>query len=159
MRAALAVASLGVLAAAAHSQEEEKVKPEPMAAPAAEKRPHELTAHGDVRVDDYYWLRERDNPDVTAYLEAENDYTESVMAHTEPLQERLFEEIKGRIKQTDSTAPSRRGEYLYYTRYEDGKEYPIHCRRRGSMEAEEEVLLDVNALAEGHEYYDVSSWA
>ena len=159
MRAALAVASLGVLAAAAHSQEEEKVKPEPMAAPAAEKRPHELTAHGDVRVDDYYWLRERDNPEVTAYLEAENDYTESVMAHTEPLQERLFEEIKGRIKQTDSTAPSRRGEYLYYTRYEDGKEYPIHCRRRGSMEAEEEVLLDVNALAEGHEYYDVSSWA
>ena len=161
MRTALALAAaLGIPAAAALAQEEEeKVKPEPMPAPAAEKRPHELTAHGHVRVDDYYWLRERDNPEVTAYLEAENDYAKSVMAHTEPLQERLFEEIKGRIKQTDSTAPSRRGEYLYYTRYEDGKEYPIHCRRRGSMEAEEEVLLDVNALAEGHEYYDVSSWS
>ncbi len=159
MRSALALAAaLAVPAAAALAQEEEQ-QVNPVSAPAAERRPHELTAHGHVRVDDYYWLRERDNPEVTAHLEAENDYTRSVMAHTEPLQERLFEEIKGRIKQTDSTAPSRRGEYFYYTRYEDGKEYPIHCRRRGSMEAEEEILLDVNALAEGHDYYDVSSWS
>ena len=160
MRSALALAAaLAIPAAAALAQEEEEEKVNTMPAPAAERRPHELAAHGHVRVDDYYWLRERDNPEVTAHLEAENDYTRSVMAHTEPLQERLFEEIKGRIKQTDSTAPSRRGEYFYYTRSEDGKEYPIHCRRRGSMEAEEEILLDVNALAEGHDYYDVSSWS
>lgn len=128
------------------------------APPIAAVRPTELTAHGQVRVDDYYWLRERDNPEVMAYLEAENEYTQAVMAPTEALQEGLFQEIKGRIKQTDSTAPAREGDYLYYTRYEDGKEYPIHCRRRGSMDRAEEVILDVNILAEGYGFCQVGSW-
>ncbi len=124
--------------------------------PVAEKKPFELEKHGDVRIDEYYWLRERENPEVISYLEAENAYTEGVMSHTEELQEALFEEIKGRIKQDDSSVPFFRDGYWYYTRYEDGKDYPIHCRKAGSMDAAEEIMLDVNELAEGHEYFAVA---
>ena len=95
----------------------------------AAARPHELETHGDVRVDEYYWLREREDPEVIAYLEAENEYLDGVMAHTEELQETLFEEIRGRIVEDDSSVPYRDGDYWYYTRYEEGKQYPIHCRR------------------------------
>ena len=114
-----------------------------------------------VRVDDYYWLRERDNPEVTAYLEAENEHTRAVMEPTEALQETLFAEIKARIKQTDMSVPYREGDYSYYTRYENGREYPIYCRRpiespQASARPSEEVLLDVNLLAEGHDYCAVS---
>ena len=121
--------------------------------PVAPKQPKVLRSHGHERVDDYYWLNERDNPAVLTYLEAENEYTAATLRHTESLQEELFEEIKGRIKQDDSTVPAREGEFWYYTRYEDGKQYPIHCRRRGSPEGDEQVILDVNELAEGHEYF------
>ncbi|MFH1570930.1 MAG: S9 family peptidase [Gemmatimonadota bacterium] len=131
--------------------------PEPRE-PVAAVRPVELVAHGQKRVDDYYWLKERDDPEVQAYLEAENAYTDAVMGHTAALQESLFQEIKGRIQQTDSTAPVQDGAYLYYTRYVDGQEYPIFCRRAGSMAAPEQVMLDVNQLAEGHEYCEVSAW-
>jgi len=124
--------------------------------PIAEKKPHELTIHGDTRIDNYYWLRERENPEVIAYLEAENAYREAVMKGTEKLQEDLYDEIVGRIKQTDQSVPYRKNGYYYYTRYEEGKEYPIHCRRKGSMEAEEEIMLNVNEMAEGHAYYSVS---
>ncbi len=124
--------------------------------PVAEKKPRELEKHGDVRIDEYYWLRERENPDVISYLEAENAYTKSVMEHTEPLQEALFEEIKGRIKQDDSSVPVFRDGYWYYTRFEEGQDYPIYCRKEGTMDAEEEVMLDVNILAEGHEYFAVA---
>ena len=117
--------------------------------PVARVDPVELTIHGDARSDPYFWLRERENPEVIAYLEAENAYLEASMAHTKPLQEKLFEEIRGRIKQDDSSVPYRLDDYFYYTRYEDGKNYPIHARKRGSLEAAEEVLLDVNVLAEG----------
>lgn len=129
------------------------------AEPRAEKRPVELTAHGDVRVDEYYWLRERENPEVLAYLEAENAYLESVMKPTETLQETLYEELVGRVKQDDATVPVRRGPYWYYTRYEDGKPYPIHCRKRGSLDAPEEILLDVNRMAEGFGFYAVGTRA
>jgi len=126
-----------------------------MQPPEAEKKPKELTIHGDTRIDPYYWLRERENPEVTAYLEAENTYRESVMKETESLQEKIFDEMVGRIKQDDSSVPYLDNGYYYYTRYEEGKEYPVYCRKKGSLEAGEEVLADVNQMAEGHEYYHV----
>jgi len=126
-----------------------KADPEP---PVAEVVPHELVAHGDLRVDNYYWLRERENPAVIAYLEAENAYMDAVMMETAPLQAELFVEIKGRIKQTDSSVPAADHGFLYYDRTEDGKEYTIHCRIKDEPGAEEEVLLDVNVLAEGHDF-------
>ena len=123
--------------------------------PVAKIEATRLEKHGDVRVDDYYWLRERDNPEVIAYLEAENAYTEAMMARLKPLEDALFAEIKGRIKQTDVSVPYKLGDYLYYYRYEEGKAYTIYCRKRGSLEAGEEVILDVNVLAEGHEHMRV----
>lgn len=108
-----------------------------------------------TRDDPFSWLRGRDNPEVLKYLRAENAHLDAVLAHTRPLQERLFQEIKGRIKQTDTSVPYRRGPFLYYTRTEDGREYPIHCRR-AATEAPEQVLLDVNELARGHDYYAVN---
>jgi oligopeptidase B len=123
----------------------------------AKRVPHRLEAHGHERIDDYYWLRERDDPDVIAYLEVENAYHESRLAHTNPLQERLFDEIKGRIKEDDSSAPSRYKDFFYYTRFEEGKSYPLFCRKPGSLEAAEQVMLDVNALAQGREFCQVSA--
>ena len=130
--------------------------PSGLAPPEARKEPKRLEAHGHVRMDDYYWLRERENPEVIAYLEAENDYTSSMLAHTEGLQEELYEEMVGRVRQDDSSVPYRLGDYLYYTRTEAGRPYPVHCRRGTADGAAEEVLLDLNALSEGHGYYAVS---
>jgi oligopeptidase B len=127
--------------------------------PLAKIVPTSLEKHEDVRTDNYYWLRKREDPEVIDYLEAENAYTDAMMAHTEGLQETLFDEIKGRIKQTDSTAPYRRGDYHYYTRYEEGKEYPIYCRKHETLDTPEEVMLDVNALAKGHGFYAVGGLA
>lgn len=123
--------------------------------PKAEKRPVKLEKHEDVRIDNYYWLRERENPEVIAYLENEYDYTEAMMAHTESLQDEIFEEIRGRIKEDDSSVPYLENGYYYYTRYEEEKEYPIYCRKKGSLDAEEEIILNVNDLAEGHDFYNV----
>ena len=125
-----------------------------MQPPIAAKRPHRLELHGDVRVDDYYWLRDRTDPEVTAYLEAENAYLDDRLAHTKSFQTQLFEEIKGRIKQTDVSVPYQEGSHRYYWRYEDGREYRIYCRRHVDRD-EEQVILDVNTLAEGHEFCDV----
>jgi oligopeptidase B len=121
--------------------------------PVAKRIEHESAVHGERRVDPYHWLRDRNNPDTIAYLGAENAYTASVMRPTEPLQEKLYREIVGRIQETDVTAAVRDGGYFYYTRTEEGKQYPVHCRKCGSMDAPEEVLLDGNALAEGHAYF------
>ena len=126
--------------------------------PVAVRRPHRHEKHGDVRVDDYYWLRERDNPEVRAYLEAENAHVREVMAGTADFEERLFAEIKGRIRQTDMSVPFREGAYRYYHRYEDGKDYAIHCRRRIG-DPDEEVILDVNEVAEGNAFCQVGSRA
>jgi oligopeptidase B len=109
-----------------------------------------------VRDDPFAWLRGRDNPQVLDFLRAENAHLDAVLAHTKPLQERLFQEIKGRIQQTDTTVPYRHGPFLYYTRTEDGKEYPIHCRKP-SDQAPEQVLLDLNELARGHDHYAVNA--
>ncbi|MBV9412150.1 MAG: S9 family peptidase, partial [Acidimicrobiia bacterium] len=131
--------------------------------PKAPRRPSELTAHGDTRVDDWYWLRDRDDPEVIAYLEAENEWTEQATAHTKALQDKLFEEIKGRIQETDVSAPAGFEGWWYYTRSFEGSQYGVHCRRpraKGESAAtaladtsDERVVLDENALAAGHEYF------
>src|SRR6267378_3450415 len=117
--------------------------------PLAAVREHRFDEHGTVRIDQYYWLRDRDNPEVIKYLQDENAYTKTVMAHTDALQDRLFEELKGRVRQNDQSVPYREGGYFYYTRLVEGKNYPIYARKRGSLDAPEEILIDGNALAEG----------
>jgi oligopeptidase B len=127
--------------------------------PVAERRPVAVSRHGDTRVDDYAWLRDRNDPAVIAYLEAENSYTKAVTADTRALEKTLYDEMLGRIKQTDLTVPYRDGSYYYYSRTVEGLDYPIYCRKLGSLEAAEEVLIDVNELAEGHHYYRITSRA
>lgn len=124
--------------------------------PVAKKNPHKLENLGGIRVDDYYWLKERSNPEVLQYLKAENSYTEAVLKHTEPLKEKLFSEIKARIKEDDSSVPFKYGEYYYYKRYEQGFEYPIYARRKGSPEAAEEIILNANELGKGKAYFKVN---
>ncbi len=123
--------------------------------PVAKTKPKVDTVHGEERVDNYFWLREKSNSQVIEHLEAENRYTEAMMQHTEDLQKQLYQELLGRIKETDLSVPEKMGGYYYYTRTEEGKQYPIYCRKKGSLEADEEVLLDQNALAEGHEYLEI----
>ncbi len=124
--------------------------------PAAEKKPKELTIHGDTRVDNYYWLNKREDPKVIDYLVKENEYTEKVLGHTSELQKKLYDEIIGRIKQDDASVPYKDNGYYYYTRYEEGKEYPIHCRKKESLDAPEEIMLNVNEMAKGYSYYSVN---
>lgn len=127
--------------------------------PVAKLVPKPITALGDTRVDNYFWLRDRNDPDTMKYLEAENRYTQAVMKPVEALQSRLYDEILGRIKQTDWSVPVRRDGYHYYTRTVEGKQYPIHCRKKGTLDAPEEILLDENALAEGHKYFRVGNFS
>ena len=126
--------------------------------PVARIEPKVDTVLGDVRVDDYFWMRERDAPEVLDYLNAENDYTEAVMKHTEAFREKVYQEIKSRIKETDLSVPVRRGDYYYYYREEEGKQYKIYCRKKGSLESEEQILLDVNKLAEGKEFMNLGTY-
>jgi len=144
-RTSLLIGALLVLAAAGCSR-----APQP---PVAKKVPHEITAPGGTRTDDYYWLDERDNPDVLAYLEAENAYTAAMMKPLRKLEDTLLAEMKGRIKEDESTAPYELNGYWYYTRYVEGGEYPLHCRRQGGPEGPEEIMFDGNALAAGHRYF------
>src|SRR6266403_3038137 len=123
------------------------------------KIPTRLEKHGHTRVDDYYWLRQRESAEVMSYLNIENERAAKEMAHTGDFEEKLFEEIKGRFKQTDMSVPYKRDDYYYYTRYEQGKEYPIYARKRDSLDRPEEIMLDVNALAEGHEFFSVGGTA
>ena len=133
----------------------ERVKVTPARPPAAPQRPHILEAHGDRRVDPYYWLRDKHNPEVTAYLEAENTYADAVMSDVADLQDRLYREVVGRVQETDYSAPVFYKGWWSYTRTVEGLDYEIYCRRRGSMEAPEEVMLDANELAKGHEYFEL----
>ena len=121
--------------------------------PIAAKRPYVHSLHGDDRPDPYFWLRDRENPEVMDYLKAENAYTEALMQHTEPLQTALYDEMLSRIQETDLSVPYRKGDYYYYSRTEEGKNYSIFCRKQGSLEAPEEVLLDQNQFADGKEYF------
>jgi oligopeptidase B len=127
--------------------------------PVAAKKQHTVQIHGYTLTDDYFWLREKSNPEVIKYLEAENAYTEALMEATKPLQDTLYNEMYNRIKQTDLSVPSRIGEYFYYSRTEEGKQYSYMCRRKGSMQAPEEILLDLNKLAEGQKYLGLGAYS
>ncbi len=124
--------------------------------PVAEKIKKKLTINGDTRIDYYYWLKERDNPKVVEYLNAENEYLKKVMKHTEKFQKKVYKEIIGRIKQTDESVPFLENGYWYYFRYEEKKEYPVYCRKKDSLENKEEILLNVNEMAEGYDYFEVA---
>ncbi len=123
--------------------------------PIAKKHPKELEKHGDVRIDDYYWLNERENPEVIAYLKAENDYYAKMTAHTKDFQEQLYQEMKGRIKEDDASVPYKLNSYYYITRFETGKEYPIYERKKETLDAEAELLFDGNEMAKGHDYFNL----
>ena len=131
----------------------------PSGPPIAKVVPKEIVFHGDTRIDPYFWLRDRKDPDTIAYLEAENQYTSAQMKDTESLQEKLYAEMLGRIKQTDVSVPLKRDDYLYYTRTEEGKQYAIQCRKHGTLEAPEQILLDGNVLAEGRKYFRVGNFS
>jgi len=124
--------------------------------PKADKISKILETHGDVREDNYYWLNDRENEEVIDYLERENDYYEKMTAHTKKFQSDLFEEMKGRIKEDDESVPYKLNGYFYITRYEKGKDYPIYTRKKNSLDAAEEILLNVNEMAEGHSYYNLN---
>src|SRR5215207_8733313 len=123
--------------------------------PMAEKKPKTTNIHGTTIVDEYFWLREKTNPEVIAHLQAEDAYAQAAMKHTAALQEKLYNEMLSHIKQTDTNVPYRSGNYFYYTRTEEGKQYPIFCRKKGSLEAAEEVVLDQNELAKGQKFMSV----
>ncbi|SCY89964.1 oligopeptidase B [Flavobacterium caeni] len=123
--------------------------------PTAAKKPVVLEKHGDRRTDDYFWLNDRDNPEVIDYLNRENDYYEAMTAHTKTFQADLFEEMKARIKEDDESVPYLYNGYYYITRFEKGKDYPIHARKKGSLSAPEEILFDCNELAQGHSYFQL----
>ncbi len=124
--------------------------------PVAKKIPTNLEKHGDVRVDNYYWLNDRENPEVIDYLNQENDYYDEVTKHTKDFQNNLFEEMKSRIKEDDTSVPYFYNQYWYYTRFETGKQYPIFCRKKGNLESVEEVMFNVNEMAEGHDYFQLN---
>ena len=132
-------------------KEDKKVLP-----PKAEKIAKELKIHDNIRIDNYYWLNERENPKVIDFLNAENKYYEDQTAHTVSFQKDLFKEIKGRIKEDDESVPYKKNGYFYITRYETGKQYPIHTRKKGTLKADEEIIFDVNKMAKGHDYYALS---
>jgi oligopeptidase B len=126
--------------------------------PATEKKPHVTKIHGDTLVDNYFWLREKTNPDVIAHLEAENAYTAALMSDTQPLQQKLYDELLGHVKQTDINVPYRLGEHYYYSRTEEGKQYPIYARKKGNLDAAEEITLDLNELAKGLKFLSLGSY-
>jgi oligopeptidase B len=127
--------------------------------PVARRQPVETVIHGDRLIDDYAWLRDKNSPEVIAHLNAENAYTDAVLRDTEPFQEKLYQEMLGRILQTDLSVPYRLRGYLYFTRTEEGKQYPIHARKRDTENAPEELLLDLNELAAGHSFLSLGSFA
>ena len=125
--------------------------------PSAPQRLQEVTINGDTRVDPWFWLRDPEDPATLEYLREENAYTEAVMAPTQELQDLLYTEMRDRIKEDDSTVPEKEGDYYYYVRFAEGQQYPIYCRKHQSLDAPEQVILDVNELAEGAEYMRVGS--
>ncbi|MEQ1352400.1 MAG: S9 family peptidase [Candidatus Acidiferrum sp.] len=141
---------------AAAADDDSNVTPKP---PVAKTVPKATEINGRTLVDNYFWLRDKPNPEVAAYLQAENAYTDAVMKPTDSLQKKLYDEMLGRIKETDVEVPYKDGNYFYYTRTEAGKQYPIYCRKKGSMDAKEEILLDENELAKGQKFMSVRVFA
>lgn len=126
-----------------------------MKPPIAEKKPHEMTIHGHTRIDKYFWLKEREDEQVIKYLEDENAYTAEVLSDTKEFQEDLYQEMRARIKEDDESVPYKDNGYFYYTRYEEGKEYRLRCRKKDNLQAEEEVFINENELAKGHDYFSL----
>ncbi len=124
--------------------------------PVAKKVAKEMTIHGDTRVDNYYWMNQREDPEVISFLNAENDYTKGMLKHTEAFQEKLYNEIIGRIKQDDESVPYKDNGYYYISRFEEGQDYSIFSRKKGNLEAEEEIMLNVNEMAKGYDFYNVA---
>ena len=145
-----------VIFAPVHSQNKTKKMSDKIQPPVAKIVPKTLEKHGDKRIDNYYWLNERENPEVIDYLNKENEYYQKSTAHTKQLQEELFLEMKGRIKEDDSSVPYLYNGYYYITRFEKGKDYPIYSRKKGSLDAKEEIMFDCNEMAKGHAYFNLS---
>lgn len=143
--------SIGFLFSACQLGNDAKIQ-----APVAKIIPHEMTIHGHTRIDNYYWLNQREDSAVIQYLTAENEYTNALLKHTAAFQEKLYNELIGRIKQDDNSVPYFKNNYWYYTRFEEGKEYPIYCRKFKSLDSAEQIMLDVNTLAEGFAYYSAA---
>jgi oligopeptidase B len=143
---------------ACSNQHNEKDLMNDLTPPIAKKVPHEMVIHNHTRIDDYYWMRDdsRTNPEILAHLEAENDYIAVQLKHTEAMQEKIFEEIKGRINKDDNSVPIKEGDYYYSRQMEGENEYPIHVRTTDFNGSNLEVLLDVNELAKNHEYYSIN---
>src|SRR5882762_4518390 len=152
----LIVASLAL--AAVFGWTADNTSPAIPAPPVAKKAPKTTEIHGQKLVDNYYWLRDKKNPEVKAYLEAENAYTDAVMKPTEGFQKKLYDEMLSRIKETDIEVPYKEGDYFYYSRTEAGKQYQIHCRKKGGMDAPEEVVLDVNEMAKGQKFMSLGAY-
>jgi len=129
-----------------------------LTAPTAQIKPKEIVTHNHTRIDNYYWLNEPENPDVIAYLNEENEYLDKIMSTLKPLKETLFEEMKGRIKEQDESVPVKNGEYFYYVKYVEGGEYPIYCRKKENLEADEEILLDGNEMGKGKKYFSIGGY-
>ena len=127
--------------------------------PIPKKIPHTLTQHGHSRTDNYFWMRDRDNEEVITHIQNENAYTKWAMKSTEKLQETLYEEMKGKIKEDDSSPPYYKNGYWYYSRYETGAEYPTYCRKKENLSAPEEIFIDENEEAEDWPYYEIVAFA
>lgn len=136
-----------------------ETKPTHASPPVARRIPKITSIHGNTLVDDYFWLRERANPDVIAYLETENAYTDFMMRGTGAFQESLYKEMLSRIQETDVRVPYLRDGYYYYSRTEKGKQYPIYCRKKGDLESDEEILLDLNEIGKGHDYTAIGAYS
>ena len=144
------------LAVSCQNEKNTMTKPE---APVANKVPKELSIHNDTRLDDYYWMNDREDSEVIAHLEKENAYYNQLTAHTKDFQIGLFEEMKSRIKEDDSSVPYKQNGYWYVTRYETGKEYPIYSRHKGTLDAPEEIIFNCNEMAKGHEFFNLGGIA
>lgn len=155
MKNLLVISVASLIFAAACNTNETSEKTMSLTPPKADKIPKQLTIHDDVRIDNYYWLNQKDEPEVIDYLERENDYYEKMTAHTKQLKEDLFEEMKSRIKEDDASVPYFYNGYYYITKFETGKDYPIYTRKKGSLEAAEEVLFNVNEMAKDYSYYNL----
>src|SRR6267142_5038824 len=127
--------------------------------PMAEKKPKTTNIHGETLVDDYFWLREKASPAVMDHLKAEDAYALTMMKHTEMLQAKLYAEMLSHIKQTDENVPYRQGDYFYYSRTFEGKQYPVYCRKKGSLDAKEKIVLDQNELAKGQKFMSIGAYS
>ena len=130
-----------------------------MKIPVAAKKPKILIKHGDKRIDNYFWMNDRNNPEVIDYLKKENSYCKSVLKPTAKLQDKIYREMKSRMREEESTAPYFKNGYWYYERYEKNKEHPIFCRKKETVKAKEEILIDANIRAKKMDYYELVSFS